>query len=342
MCTIPVYFAAKLFVLNKRFKIFFNYFFGPILFTWLIISIYHQVQEQKNIKGAFQLLLSAFTGAQNWKLVAVLVLTPINWGIEAKKWQVLLKTIQQMGYIRAYKAVLTGQALAVSSPNNIGEYVGRMIYADEGNRGRAITLNLVASLSQLIVTFLAGIIAWVYLAHAGIDLHQNLSKTFQFWMANMFWAVVLFTVLLLLLYSYLSAFANWMAKCPILKKYNYFFSNITHLHWQELTTVFNYSAIRFVIFLLQYVLMLQVCGVHAHALILAAITAIFFLVLAIVPTIALAEVGIRGILSLQLFGLVSNNMVGILFAATGIWFINRIIPALVGSILVLKIRLFKK
>lgn len=88
--------------------------------------------------------------------------------------------------------------------------------------------------------------------------------------------------------------------------------------------------------------MLQVCGVHENVLVLVCITAVFFLALAIVPTIALAEVGIRGALSLQLFGLVSSNMLGILFAATGIWLINRIIPASAGSMLVLRIKLFKK
>ncbi|WP_298302324.1 lysylphosphatidylglycerol synthase domain-containing protein [Hydrotalea sp.] len=300
------------------------------------------MQQQKDIAGAVEILLTSLTGQEGWKLMAVLLLTPVNWGIEAKKWQILLQTIQEISYAKAFKAVLTGQALAISSPNNVGEYVGRMVYAEEGNRGRTVALNLVASLSQLLITFIAGITAWIYLTHSDVAIEGKLSDRLQFWLENMFWVIVLFTLLLVGVYYNLSVITNWVAQWPLLKKYNYFFTNITRLHWKELTTVLKYSAFRFVIFLLQYLLMLQVCGVQEHVLILTGITALFFLVLAIVPTIALAELGIRGVLSLQLFGLVSSNMVGILFAATGIWFINRIIPALAGSILVLRIKLFKK
>ncbi len=289
-----------------------------------------------------QVLWISLTGTEWWKLVAVLLLMLVNWGIEAKKWQFLLQTIQVIGYTKAFKAVLTGQAFAINSPNNVGEYVGRMMYLDEGNRLRSVALNMVASISQLVITFIAGIAAWLYLKHIGIEALSKLSDAVQYWLQNMLWVIVLFTVVLVFVYYNLSGITKLIEKLSLVKKYSYFFTNIATLNWKELTTVLIFSALRFVIFLLQYVLMLQVCGVHENVLVLVCITAVFFLALAIVPTIALAEVGIRGALSLQLFGLVSSNMLGILFAATGIWLINRIIPASAGSMLVLRIKLFKK
>jgi hypothetical protein len=65
------------------------------------------------------------------------------------------------------------------------------------------------------------------------------------------------------------------------------------------------------------------------------------LVLAIVPTIALAELGFRGKLSLALFGLYSTNTLGIVATAAGIWIINLIIPAVAGTIFIVGIRLFR-
>jgi len=69
-----------------------------------------------------------------------------------------------------------------------------------------------------------------------------------------------------------------------------------------------------------------------------------FLVMAVIPTIALfTDLGLRGKVSLKLMGLFSGNSLGISLTAVSIWFINLIIPALAGSLLILGIkRIFKK
>jgi hypothetical protein len=67
-----------------------------------------------------------------------------------------------------------------------------------------------------------------------------------------------------------------------------------------------------------------------------------FLMLAIIPTIALAELGIRGQVSLFVFGLFSNNSLEILVAIAAIWIINIIFPAVAGSFMLLTVKLFRK
>ena len=51
-------------------------------------------------------------------------------------------------------------SLAMNTPNGSGEYFGRILYVKEGNRLRAITLTLVGSISQLIVTMVLGTIGF--------------------------------------------------------------------------------------------------------------------------------------------------------------------------------------
>ncbi len=68
-----------------------------------------------------------------------------------------------------------------------------------------------------------------------------------------------------------------------------------------------------------------------------------FLTLAIIPTIAVVvEFGIRGEVCLQLVGLFTANSLGIVLTSATIWFINLIIPALAGSLLILSIKIFKR
>jgi hypothetical protein len=92
----------------------------------------------------------------------------------------------------------------------------------------------------------------------------------------------------------------------------------------------------------QYLLLLDVFKVEASPMLLALMVCVFLLILAIVPTIALTEMGFRGQISIQLIGLLSANTSGILFTAAAIWFINRVFPALAGSLFMLGIKIFKR
>jgi hypothetical protein len=76
--------------LNKIIKIFFNYFLGPILFVWLTISIYQQIQRQPDLDLSWLKIKYAASGELSWMFVVVLLLMLVNWGIEARKWQVCL------------------------------------------------------------------------------------------------------------------------------------------------------------------------------------------------------------------------------------------------------------
>jgi len=64
-------------------------------------------------------------------------------------------------------------------------------------------------------------------------------------------------------------------------------------------------------------------------------------VLAIIPTFAIAELGLRGKVSLKLIGLFSTNSLGISIATATIWIINLVLPAIAGSLLILSIKIFK-
>jgi hypothetical protein len=102
------------------------------------------------------------------------------------------------------------------------------------------------------------------------------------------------------------------------------------------------SGARYLVFLLQYLLIFKLCGVRIDAPTLMTLTAILFLILAIIPTLTLAELGIRGKVSLFLFGMFSANTMGILAAAGGIWLLNLIIPACLGGLILLRLQYFRK
>ncbi len=337
----PFFAAVNLYYLNKRLKIFLNYFVGPILFVWLSYSIYRQIQQQTDVHQSWALIKLAFTGPQFVKFLGIILLMLVNWGIEARKWQILVYPVEKVHYWRAYRAVLSGQALALNSINRVGESAGRAIFLQEGNRIRGIILSVVGSMSQIIVVFVIGLLGLIYVRYDILIHIKPVAGLNLIWLDALIISISVGTICFILVFFRLSWLIQLLEKIPLIARHKFFVQKLEDFHWKELTRILILSFIRYVVYVLQYVVLLQVFEVHLNWLDAASMVCVMFLILAIVPTITIAELGFRGKISLQLFGLLSTNTVGIIATAGGIWIINLIIPAIAGSVLILGIRLFR-
>ncbi|MBS1730881.1 MAG: flippase-like domain-containing protein [Bacteroidetes bacterium] len=264
-----------------------------------------------------------------------------NWGIEAKKWQILVRPVEKLNIFRAFRAVLSGLSLSLFLPNGIGEYTGRIVYMSEGNRLRSVALTIVGSIAQVLVTFIAGIAGLIYLRHFTWTHTTQFEGLTLFWMDGIMYFIIIGTLLLLLIYFKLSWLTKIIDKIPYIYKYKYLIESIENFHPKELTKILLLSVVRFCVFVLQYLLLLHIFQVEVYWLDAVFTTCVLFLVLAILPTIPLADVGLRGEAGLQLFGIISANSLGIVATATGIWLVNLIIPSIFGSIFMLGVRIFR-
>lgn len=283
----------------------------------------------------------ALYGPQSWKLTVVVLLMLVTWFIEALKWQTLVKPVQAISLKHAIRDVFAGQALSVSSINGLGDMAGKSIYLDEGNRLRGMAQSLVGSWAQFLINISIGLFALVYLRIVMADATQ-LPDGLSVWQLNLLILLIAAPILILfLLYFRLTKMVNWFNSVSWMKRYRFLVEKLSLLDKRILTKILFFSAARYVVSLVQYVLLLQVSGVGMTVPLALAVTGTFLLSLTAIPTIALAELGIRGQLSLYLFGLFSTNTLGIIATVTGIWLINQIAPAVIGGIGLLSIRLFR-
>lgn len=68
---------------------------------------------------------------------------------------------------------------------------------------------------------------------------------------------------------------------------------------------------------------------------------VFYLLITIAPTIGFAELPLRAAASVELLKIYSTNVVGIQAASLSIWIINLVLPAVIGSILILGLKIIK-
>lgn len=271
----------------------------------------------------------------------MIFLMGLNWGLEARKWQILMRPVQRVSFFTSSKAVLSGLSFSLFIPNGVGEYVGRVLYMQEGNRLRSVPLTIIGSISQLIVTLVAGIAGLIYLRMNVLTPHNQLQGLSVFWLNGLMYAVITGILVFLLIYFRISWFTRWFEKIPFVYQHRILIQSLEDFHTPELTRILLLSLCRFSVFIVQYLLMLYIFSVDIYWLDAVCTTFVLFLMLAIVPTIPIADLGVRGEISIQLFGLLTKNAIGVVTAAASIWVINLIIPALAGSLFILGIKLFR-
>ncbi|MCW3119911.1 MAG: hypothetical protein JWM28_3993 [Chitinophagaceae bacterium] len=323
--------------MNKNIKIFVNYFLGPVLFVWLSWSIYNQIRHQSNLSLSWQHISESFHSPLLWNFVFVMLLMGLNWSIEAWKWKLAVNKIQSISFGRAFKAILSGVSFSVSTPNRVGEYVGRVMYMQEGNRLRAISLSIICSMSQLIVTLVMGITGLIYMMPE-IYAAEFVSG---FWVKVLLYGITAVLLFLTVFYFRLSWLVKWIDRIPGISRYAYLINAIENINATMLLQLLSLSVIRFFVFGIQYYLLFRLFGVEIGWWQGFWATSITFLLLAIIPTIALLEVVQRSTVALKIFGLLTTNELGIGLTTITVWFINLIIPALAGSLLILGIKIFK-
>lgn len=313
--------------MNKATKIRLNYIIGLIVTVILLWAIYSQVQNQLlqvDIGTAFQ------EGAHRYLLLSFLLL-PVNLGLEIYKWKLLVASAQPISNATAIRSFFAGLALSILTPNRIGEYPGRIIYLKQKNTPRLISITFLGMFTQFLCLMIFGIAGLVY---------YNIMAP-SYWAKLVLVATIVASIVGFLIFWNFEKWSRSIERFEWLSKFKTYTQLLKRFSIKEQLSILAISMLRFITYTLQYLLLLYWMHIEIDLLTGFCMACMFFFSMAIVPSIALAEMGIRGQLSLLFFQQLTSNKIGILIATIVLWFINLIIPAIVGSTLWIKLRLIK-
>jgi hypothetical protein len=325
--------------LNKNIKILINYFLGPALFLLLSWSLYRQIKNQPDLYLRWQQISSSWQQPAFW---IVLLLMPVNWGIESRKWQVLVQHVQRFSFLSAFKSVLSGCSITMLTPNRVGEYGGRILNLEEGNRIKAISLTIAGAISQLLVTMLIGCAGMAFLRYFSHNEAGGLSVLPEFWGDVLIYMSVTITVVLLLFYSRLGWLVRLLEKVPALERLIKHIRVLDEFDYKQLLRILSLSFFRYLVFTTQYILLLQVMQVNIAVTTCFWLISVFYLVMALAPTIGFIELPVRVTASWAILKYYTVNELGVSAAALGIWLINLVLPAVIGSLLILGTKIIKE
>jgi uncharacterized membrane protein YbhN (UPF0104 family) len=259
------------------------------------------------------------------------ILIPVNWGLEAKKWQLLARKVEKISFFHAFQGILTGLTLGLITPHTLGDYAGRIWQLEGENRHYAIASIWLGRLSQLYITLLAGSTALIGFLY---DTSPGRPVT---------WFIIL-SAGIHGIFVFLLFFRKWLIKklnrLSVATQFSRYFGVLTNYSTAEIISLLLYAALRYMVFSFQFYLILMVFGISLDPLIMLTGIALVFLSKSIVPTFSfLADLGIRETAALYFFGIYGAGAAQIVAASLSLWLINILIPALFGSLLVFKLKI---
>jgi hypothetical protein len=272
-----------------------------------------------------------------------------NWSLEALKWRYLIGRVEPVSFSIAIQAVFTGISISTFTPNRVGEYIGRIFFLKKASHIEGIFITIVGSMAQLLVTILLGTTALlIFLPKYLSDLFLNQKHLYY----TLFVLIVSLNMMMLALFFNISFLTTLKEKIlpNRIKPVRKFFRVFSFYHNRELAIALALSFARYLVFSAQFFMLLRFFAIPIKYPEAMMIIALIYLIMTVIPTIALTELGIRGSVAIYLFSLWSSNTnpgtelfnAGVLAASALLWMINLGIPAIIGAFFIFRLQFFRK
>jgi Lysylphosphatidylglycerol synthase TM region len=301
------------------------FFLKAIIAAISIWIIFLKVHARQDFDQMQEILVRAlYNPGKLWLLAAVFALMFGNWLLETAKWKLLLQYISPSGWLRCFRSVMSGVTVSIFTPNRIGEFAGRVLHLDPGVRIRAAIASVIGSMNQLLITILAGA--------TGLLASLNLYVEDDFIYRIIFLLTITGMIAAVYFYFKIPGLSRIAGKFKSLRKLNLYTSVFGKYTIFTLVKLSFLSASRYLVFTFQFVLMLYFFEITIPWQESVKAISVMYLVMAIVPSLALSELTIRGSVALFLFSSYTANSTGILATSSMIWLVNLVLPAFMGAL----------
>ena len=301
-----------------------------VVVAWVL---YHKLNNHQNLMEFGRLMRNLGVSALVSTLSAVIVLMFVNWLLEAVKWRFLCRHIEQINLWRAVQSVLCGLTWAVFTPNRIGEYGGRVMFLQPRKRIFGAVAMGVGALAQLVLTSVAGSLSIAWFVNRFYEI--STAGGIGLWVL-----ATAYAGFFLMLYFNVRWINAWIHRIGFLHRFHRFFAILTRYSFRELLIVFLNAVARFVVFTSQYCILMLVLIPDIDFLPMLLLIFILFFVQSALPTLDLFDFGVRSVTAGYLYSHITDQDIAIMAIASCIWFINLILPAILGSVFVFKINFF--
>lgn len=319
--------------MNPTVKRVVSYTLKAVIILLAFTFIYRRLNNNTNLHNFQQLVSQISRGHAILVMSAVLGLMLANWLLEAAKWRYLAQRLSHITFWRSIEAVFCGLTWAIFTPNRIGEYGGRVMFLPQRKRVHGMFAMAVGSFGQNVVTNVLGSIAILWF------VANYLHVSVWVYLGILVLALALMSVMILFFFN-IKWMVSFLNSIKFLRKYHRFFDIMGRYKFTELMRVMGFCLARFAVFSSQYYLLIHMFIPQLPLYEILLLIFVLFFIQSALPSLDLFDFGVRAYTADVLFGYVTDQKIAIIACVTAVWFINLILPAILGSVFVLKLRFF--
>lgn len=257
--------------------------------------------------------------------LGVLMLWPLNWGLEALKWRFLLRRHWSAPWGQAWRYTLAGTALALWTPGRLGQGMSWLWFMPAAARPYGVAAGLAGAIVQNLITALV--------AGAGLAIFLDWEGAAGFHHAA---TPVYLPAMGLLLLAAAWAFHQHRLRLRLWWRKIRGATYLPRYPAADWLVLLLLGALRYSTYTLQFVLLCRGLGVDLPWLDMALRVGMLFALQGMAPTLAALEWSVRGSLTMLVFEGADVPMPFILMASMSLWAINLALPALWGGALWLR------
>jgi len=258
----------------------------------------------------------------------LVVLQFINWFFEALKFKLLISVEKKISIKTSLKSVYVGNFTAFFTPDRLGTFIGRIIVLKNVEKLKITALTAVGNLGQLIATITFGLLSLIYInlmEHPFTGLNQTFLEVLLF---------VFIIILFLLISIYIKPVLvfNRLEKVKYIRNYILRLSSLKSLKGSLKFKVLIFSIMRFLVFYLQYFMIIKFLAIDFNALYCLIFVGILYGIVTFIPSPFLGNFGSREALALYLTSATSLGILGP-FISISVWLINVGFSTLIGGLI---------
>lgn len=295
--------------------------------------IFNRLSDNRGISD-FRMLLSSVDSGSVWIVMSSLILLMLlNYFIEALKWKYLVQKVEIISTWKAVESVFCGLTWAVFTPNRIGEYGGRVFFLSPNKRIKGALAMSVGIFGHLVLINVFGALTLRLFVYRFMDLNPIMNLSISI-------LVLVFSSFFLLFYFNIHWINGLLSKIKFMKRYKRFFVIFSRFKTTELLWILLYCLSRILIYTTQYFLIIHFFIPQIDPFDMILILFIFYFIQSSMPSLDLLDIGFRATTAAYFFSYVTDQEIAVMAAVASIWLINLIIPAILGSVFVLKLNFF--
>jgi len=268
-----------------------------------------------------------------WYLIPVIIiLMPVNWLLESKKWHVVMNNYSEINYGSAVISILCGITCGLLTPARVGEFMGRLLLVKSEDKKVSVYASFLCSISQNIITLILGLVSVVvFITYINaIDIAVSTLLIVN---------VIIISIGLCLYYNH-KTLISYLSFTTFYKKHLLFISE-HKVSLGLLNRVLLLSLLRYLVYGTQYVLILCFLGLSSALYYNVVAIGTIFLIQSTIPLPPMMGLLARGEIAVFVLGVLSYSTPIGLLAAGLIWVINLICPALLGLAYLMKMNIWK-